>query len=494
MTPLNPYKMVCNPYKDTNGTSCTDPPQDPDQIELWETAVCGIKYNMDTLDQDNCPTEYTLTTYDSKDLMLKAGAEMTHWGACGACSTTQDLAVYVEYPDLTAKGQECGVRGLVNTTDGIECFEEVGYTPACAEAWMFNVFNTRDHCFDVCIDFTFFGDGANNGPPPECKVANCLLCDEQMSGVIFQTEAARSRRRSGLLSKIARPCDVILIVDHKPPCNVTQAAVANGARYLQSSQKPETPEKWRTPEPTETCVFITEDLGLGGYAATKSNNWIIPEFLLSQEEQIYTSLYATCIRYSFSKVQSGFWQLQRDIFGPAYKSARAFALIAILVGAVCLVFMWVSSCFAYQIVFWKWMTGLLAACGLFEFLTMVFFASDVCQYGCTFGQSAAFAIVAGILWWMAAFFCFQAPPFDKTLPRARTCCCPEVIDDTGAVPSAYSKSLYTGSYKPVPTDEIDRTNISVTETVQSDGTTVIEKVTRFPSGAKSVEVTTVKKA
>jgi len=430
--------------------------------------------------ENSCPTEYTMQTYDSKDDMIAAGAEMTHWGAYGACSTTQDLAVYIEFPDLAAKGQECGIRGLVNNTDGIECFEVVGYTRPCAEAWMFNVFNTRDHCFDVCVDFTFLGDGANNGPPPECRIANCLLCDEQMSGVIFQTEAARSRRRSGLLSKIARPCEVILIVDNKPPCNVTRAKLG---RSLQSSEKPKTPERWREPEPQETCVFIEEYLGIGGYAGTKDSNWIgLPEFLLTQQQQLYNSLYSTCLRYDFKQVLSGFWQLQKNIFGPAYRSARAFAIIAAIIGSISVIFMWASSCVAYTLVFWKWMAGIMALCGLFEFLTMVFFASQVCEYGCVWGQSASYAIVAGVLFWIASFFCFIMGPFDKSQPRARTCCLPEVIEDTGADPSAY---------KAVPmSEEPERTDISVTETVQSDGSVVVEKVTTYPNGAKSLEVTT----
>mmetsp|Transcript_31468 Transcript_31468/g.63983 ORF Transcript_31468/g.63983 Transcript_31468/m.63983 type:complete len:86 (+) Transcript_31468:149-406(+) len=84
--------------------------------------------------------------------MEQDDAQQTHWGACGPCSTSQDLTVYMENPDLTAKGQECGVRGLLDPTDGINCFMEAGYTRVCSEAWMYNVFNTRDHCFDVCID------------------------------------------------------------------------------------------------------------------------------------------------------------------------------------------------------------------------------------------------------------------------------------------------------------------------------------------------------
>jgi hypothetical protein len=102
---------------------------------------------------------------------------------------------------------------------------------------MYNVMWTPDHCFDTCFDFTFLGkilmiicirvgweavilcynfiqgNGFNNGPPPACKIADCLNCDETMSGSGFQTVAARSRRRSGLLSKIVRDCNNLLIID-----------------------------------------------------------------------------------------------------------------------------------------------------------------------------------------------------------------------------------------------------------------------------------------
>ena len=45
---------------------------------------------------------------------------------CGACSSTKDFAVYLEYPDLTGKGQECAVRALASGfNEGVSCFKEV---------------------------------------------------------------------------------------------------------------------------------------------------------------------------------------------------------------------------------------------------------------------------------------------------------------------------------------------------------------------------------
>ena len=125
---LTPMTLDCNPYK--NRTCTTQPPQDTVMLDLWEDAVCGIKYNMDSLDPDNqCPTEYETIAYANLT-MLEAdeGAELTHYGTCGVCSSLQDLAVYVENPDLTGQGQQCGVIGLLDEPGAVKCFMNAGYS------------------------------------------------------------------------------------------------------------------------------------------------------------------------------------------------------------------------------------------------------------------------------------------------------------------------------------------------------------------------------
>jgi len=83
---------------------------------------------MSSLDEDQCPTEYSLQTYDTLEELADDGAFLTHYGACGVCSSLQDLAVYHEYPDLTTKGTECSLRGISNHNDGVQCYMDVGYT------------------------------------------------------------------------------------------------------------------------------------------------------------------------------------------------------------------------------------------------------------------------------------------------------------------------------------------------------------------------------
>uniref|UniRef100_A0A7R9W9P1 Uncharacterized protein n=1 Tax=Pseudictyota dubia TaxID=2749911 RepID=A0A7R9W9P1_9STRA len=516
MKPTNQMQMACNPYNATdkgNRTSCTEPPQDLYQVELWETAVCGIKYDMDKLTQDLCPTEYNMTTYNSSQDMLDDGAIMTHWGACGVCSTTQDLATYIDNPDLTGKGQECGIRGLFNVDDGIKCFEEAGYTTPCAEMWMYNVFNTRDHCFDICIDFTFFGDGKNSGPPPECRIANCLLCDEEMSGPIFQTEAARSRRRSGLLSKIPRHCENILIVNHTDPCEITRAEVARresererreleerqlqqgwfrrklqqweGLSSVLQTQRPTAPPKWTPPEPRETCVYVKLDIGLLSYAGLTSNNWFDGLFL-SAEDKKYKTLYNTCYKMDLRNSVTGYWYYMKDILGGMHAAAKAFAIIAVVVGFFTMMFAWTTLCSAWAPKFWFGLGLCFALCSLSNFLTLLYFGSGVCELGCTFEAGAAVAIVAGVLWAVCAFLSFRIGPYRNGMGKANCCCCPTSEKRTGA---------HTAAYLPIPTasDPPSRTEVSVTETEQSDGTVVVEKVTTLPNGGKTVEVTTTKK-
>ena len=101
MEALNPYKMTCNPYNTTGGFegNCTDPPQLEYQLELWETAACGIKYDMSTLDEDQCPTQYTMKTYDTEEELKEDGAYMVGFVNMRVVSVI--LCVRLLVPDST---------------------------------------------------------------------------------------------------------------------------------------------------------------------------------------------------------------------------------------------------------------------------------------------------------------------------------------------------------------------------------------------------------
>lgn len=208
--PLNPYKLDCNPYVSDDfpkqvGPCETTPPQDSALIALGETAVCGIHY--ESYNDGVCSKEYRLQSYASWQEAEDNGAFVTHAGACGVCSTTQDLAAYLNSPDLTTEGSFCAKQSILDYDLGKSCYMELGMTSSCADIWVYNSLNTAEKCLKTCATTK---NKPNNGPPPTCTLNVCLECDEEISGPNFKQFAARTRRRSGLLSAIARPCEALV--------------------------------------------------------------------------------------------------------------------------------------------------------------------------------------------------------------------------------------------------------------------------------------------
>lgn len=350
-TILNPYTLNCNPYEDESLCD-TDPPLDPN-LEwegLGETAVCAVHYEPEYQSRglgqeprwleeetdgddlvNNTTTEneieiqsaelesytcedtdtqfYRIKTYASREAAEEAGGFVTHVGACGVCSTLQDLAVYANVESIyaTSPGNFCQRQAAISFENGLTCYRNLGMTQDCAKLWADTSWNTARNCFGSCvlrstmplfsgdsdtndildidtnftdmfdnidanftdmlgdIDTNFtdilgridtnFTDSDNawynlpatlrdmfsnsenessdneskdktvkalptNGPAPECAVNNCIKCNDEKSAGIFERFAGRSRRRSGLLSTVARPCSTLPnIIQH--PCPET---------------------------------------------------------------------------------------------------------------------------------------------------------------------------------------------------------------------------------------------------------------------------------
>jgi len=107
---------------------------------------------------------------------------VTHTGVCGACSTRQDLAVYMKYFDMTAPGKKCGIRGLLGLNRSIKCFEGIGMSKSCANIWAYNARHDSKNCRYLCFRHYF---SKYNGPFPTCALNDCLECDEQKAGPKF---------------------------------------------------------------------------------------------------------------------------------------------------------------------------------------------------------------------------------------------------------------------------------------------------------------------
>jgi hypothetical protein len=214
---INAYRLECNPYEDDN---CgTFPPQDDSLLALGEEAVCAIHFEKEFASDNQTQTcfaaSYQLLTYASMEDAEVAGGFVTHTGHCGVCSTIQDLAAYVKSVDLTTQGKFCAKQGILSLEAGRKCYLNLGMTEDCADIWADNSWNTATECFADCI-LEGTTDSPNNGPAPECKLKDCLQCDEDKSGPVFRQFAGRTRRRSGLLSAIARPCDQLVVLDQDP--------------------------------------------------------------------------------------------------------------------------------------------------------------------------------------------------------------------------------------------------------------------------------------
>ena len=152
-----------------------------------------------------------MITYLSEEEAVSDGSVVSHLGACGLCSTAIDLAVYMAIPDMTHAGKICASKALISTKWGKKCYEDLGFTPPCATIWNYDGIYDGQNCKWICIK-QLFAD--SNGPPPACELNDCLKCDEDMAGPKFKDFAARTRRRSGITSAIARGCDDFANIKH----------------------------------------------------------------------------------------------------------------------------------------------------------------------------------------------------------------------------------------------------------------------------------------
>jgi len=181
-----------------------DPYKHPEAHKAEANRFCGMLTDRTT------PTNYTLKTYDSREAVRAAGAVITHFGACGLCSSLKDLAVYMGQPDLSGPVRDCALKGIISGEEAsVKCLMEIGFTHACAKIWYDDSKHTRENC-PICFKMLTAryqkADGSLNA---------CIQCDEDSSGPVFKAVAGRTRRNSGLPSALCRPCAEVAPVKHR---------------------------------------------------------------------------------------------------------------------------------------------------------------------------------------------------------------------------------------------------------------------------------------
>ncbi|MCJ7725156.1 MAG: hypothetical protein MUP76_02035 [Acidimicrobiia bacterium] len=181
-----------------------DPYDDPSLVPAGIGGVCAVFADPST------PGGYRLETVPDRESAEATGGVITHAGACGACSSLQDLAVYLETPDLGGPVRECALIDFGDNPQATQdCILALGFTRPCAQIWAYNSFNTREACLVDCLE-------ALNQPShlPDGSLNACLACDEANSGPVFKAVAGRTRRNSGIPSAICRPGDDVAAVYH----------------------------------------------------------------------------------------------------------------------------------------------------------------------------------------------------------------------------------------------------------------------------------------
>eukprot|EP00808_Paulinella_micropora_P002919 g75430.t1 len=91
-----------------------------------------------------------MVTYANEAAVEQNWAFITHTGSCGVCSTTKDLAVQAGVANLEQESVKCTLLALNFTANpptpigpppaAIACYANFGFTPSCAQLWIFNSF------------------------------------------------------------------------------------------------------------------------------------------------------------------------------------------------------------------------------------------------------------------------------------------------------------------------------------------------------------------
>lgn len=218
--------LTCDPYEknQTAELYCTTD-KIPSIVQAQgDRYVCILELVNETTCVGDNQINHTYRIRNYEGNTLEAQQELlyvTHEGSCGLCSTLQDLVAYIRLgPTARSMATQCGLVGLQQgPLAAIQCFQErAGFTEACSTIWYYNTKNTGALCAQRCAPFFVSDDPVINGPPPICALADCLQCDEDESGPIFRQYAGRTRRNSGLLSQIVRPCSQIVPLTHRDLC------------------------------------------------------------------------------------------------------------------------------------------------------------------------------------------------------------------------------------------------------------------------------------
>ena len=163
---------------------------------------------------DNKGSESNITTFVNKDAAHDAGFLIVHCGACGACSSWQNMAIqYSTRMTLASLSQACAQESLFQKGDEKEdgitnCLMEptIGFDEECAVCWMEDIVCTVNNCAYIYLQSLMINNIGNFRVGPydvtsaTCEEAHCEVGK-------FVPCVGATRRRMNITSSIARPGD-----------------------------------------------------------------------------------------------------------------------------------------------------------------------------------------------------------------------------------------------------------------------------------------------
>ena len=159
---------------------------------------------------DNLGAASNITTFDNKEAAHEAGFLVLHCGACGACSTWENLIIeYTTRNNMAALANKCAIRGLLGGEDEITaCIMEpaIGFQGQCAVCWMEDIVCTKKHCSFIFLQSQITNSVGNFHVGPDDVTS--ATCEEAHCEVgAFVPCVGATRRRMNIVSSIARPIE-----------------------------------------------------------------------------------------------------------------------------------------------------------------------------------------------------------------------------------------------------------------------------------------------
>jgi len=156
-----------------------------------------------------------IKTFHDSNAAKSAGYTVAHCGACGQCSTWNDLRLqYTTRNFLAKESAKCAKKSLILGQNAVHaCLQEepIGFSDQCASCWTADIMCARKHCAFIFLQSNMINTVSNFQVGGEIITAS--TCEEAMCEIEFVPCSGANRRRMNITSSITRPdkqlCNIV---------------------------------------------------------------------------------------------------------------------------------------------------------------------------------------------------------------------------------------------------------------------------------------------